>query len=56
MRDLSGGRLGLLVEGIRKVIEGGALRRGWKDWEGTLEGMKLVWEEFRVWSGVLGWR
>ena len=51
-----GGRLGLQAEGIRNIIEGGASRRGWKDWEETLEGMKLLWEELEVWKGVLGWR
>ena len=30
----TGGRLGLWVEGIRKIIERCASRRGWKDWEG----------------------
>ena len=39
MRD---GRLELWVEGIRKIIERGVSRRGWKDWEETLEGMKLL--------------
>ena len=44
------------VEGIRKIIERGTSRRGWKDWEETLEGMKLLWEKLGVWTGVLGWR
>ena len=54
--SFSGGRLGLWVEGIRKIIERGTSRRGWKDWEETLEGMKLLWEKLGVWTGVLGWR
>ena len=36
--SFSGGRLGLWAEGIRKIIERGASRRGWKDWEETLVG------------------
>ena len=52
----TGGRLGLWVEGIRKIIERCASRRGWKDWEETLEGMKRLWEKLGVWAGVLGWR
>ena len=52
----TGGRLGLWVEGIRKIIERCESRRGWKDWEETLEGMKLLWEKLGVWAGVLGWR
>ena len=52
-RSFSGGRLGLW---IRKIIERGASRRGWKDWEEILEGMKLLWEKLGVWTGVLGWR
>ena len=56
MRDIFGVRLGLCAEGIRKIIERGASRGRWKDWEDTLEGMKLLWEELGVWTGVLGWR
>ena len=44
------GRLGFWAEGIRNVIERGALRRGWKDWEETLEVIKLLWEELVVWT------
>ena len=52
MRNLFGSRLGLWAERIRKIIERGASGRGWKDWEETLEGMKLLWEELGVWTGV----
>ena len=51
-----GCRLGLWAEGIRKVIERGTSRRGWKELEETLEGLELLWEELGVWTGVLGWR
>ena len=54
--SFSGGMLGLWVEGIRKIIERSASRRGWKDWEETLEGLKLLWEKLGVFTGVLGWR
>ena len=54
--SFSGGRLGLWAEGIRKIIERGASRRGGKDWEETLEGMKLLWDEPGVWDGgKSGW-
>ena len=36
-----GGRLGLWTEGIRKIIERGASRRGWKDWEENCCGRNL---------------
>ena len=49
--SFSGGRLVLWAEGKRKIIERGASRREWKDWEETQEGMTL-WEELGAWTGV----